>query len=229
MSESDLLLETAVAPKAGKDDRRDAIIAIAREAFAADGYAGTSMSSIAARLGGSKGTLYSYFKSKEELFIAVVQKKCEKIQNLLNAAEMESGGDLRATLTNFGEHFVELILSDESIATFRLATAECARFPEIGRAIYSSGVRQNHDRMAEFLTHAKEQGQLRGDADMNVAAEQFLDLCLTGIHRRRLWNVMAKPTRQEIRTNVANAVMTFMRAFGVEPTITSPMAAVPCS
>jgi len=214
MSETDLI-DVAVAPKSGKDDRRDAIVAIAREAFAADGYAGTSMSSIAARLGGSKGTLYSYFKSKEELFIAVVQKKCEKILGLLNAAEIESVGDLRATLTNFGEHFVELILSDESIATFRLATAECARFPEIGRAIYNSGVRQNHDRMAEFLRHAKEQGQLRGDADMNVAAEQFLDLCLTGLHRKRLWNVIGKPTAKEIRTNVANAVTTFMRAFGV--------------
>jgi AcrR family transcriptional regulator len=213
MSESDFL-DAATAPKAGKDDRRDAIIAIAREAFAADGYAGTSMSSIAARLGGSKGTLYSYFKSKEELFIAVVQRKCQKILGMLNAAEIESGGDLRATLTNFGEHFLELILSDESIATFRLATAECARFPEIGRAIYNSGVRQNFRRMAEFLSHAREQGQLRSDADMEVAAEQFLDLCTAGIHRRRLWNITSAATPGEIRTNVANAVSTFMRAFG---------------
>lgn len=208
------VIESGVALKTGKDDRRDAIVAIAREAFAADGYAGTSMSSIAARLGGSKGTLYSYFKSKEELFIAVVQKKCEKILGMLNAAEIEGGGDLRATLSNFGEHFVELILSDESIATFRLATAECGRFPEIGRAIYNSGVRQNHQRMEEFLAHAKEAGQLRSDADVSVATEQFLDLCLTGIHRRRLWNVMSPPSAREIRTNVANAVTTFMRAFG---------------
>jgi AcrR family transcriptional regulator len=209
------LTESAAAPKAGKDDRRDAIITIAREAFAADGYAGTSMSSIAARLGGSKGTLYTYFKSKEELFIAVVQKKCEKIQGMLNQAEIESGGDLRAMLLNFGEHFGELILSDESIATFRLATAECARFPEIGRTIYQSGVRMTHERVAQFLAHAKEAGQLRSDADVGVAADQFLDLCLTGLHRKRLWNVIGKPTAKEIRTNVANAVTTFMRAFGV--------------
>ncbi|HEX3431488.1 MAG TPA: TetR/AcrR family transcriptional regulator [Rhizomicrobium sp.] len=212
MAETELI-ETA-APKGARDERRDAIIAIGREAFAADGYAGTSMSSIAARLGGSKGTLYSYFKSKEELFIAVVERKCEKIKSLLNTAEIEGGGDLRATLTNFGEHFVELLLSNDSIATFRLATAECARFPEIGRAIYSSGVRQNHQRMAEFLAHAKDAGQLRSDADVTVAAEQFLDLCLTGIHRRRLWNVMGPPTPEEIRTNVAHGVTTFMRAFG---------------
>ena len=208
-------IETGTAgPKAGKDDRRDAIIAIARDAFAADGYAGTSMSSIAARLGGSKGTLYSYFKSKEELFIAVVRKKCEKILGMLNMAEIEGGGDLRATLTNFGEHFVELILSDDSVATFRLATAECGRFPEIGRAIYNSGVQENFRRLAQFLSQAKARGQLREDADVAVAAEQFLDLCLTGLHRKRLWNVIGKPAEQEIRTNVANAVTTFMRAFG---------------
>lgn len=214
MTDSELIETGACAPKTTKDDRRDAIIAIAREAFAVDGYAGTSMSSIAARLGGSKGTLYSYFKSKEELFIAVVQKKCEKILGMLNAAEIESGGDLRATLRHFGEHFVDLILSDDSIATFRLATAECARFPEIGRAIYNSGVQQNHHRMEEFLNQAKEAGQLRGDADVAVAAEHFLDLCLSGLHRKRLWNVIEKPTAQEIRTNVDNAIATFMRAFG---------------
>jgi hypothetical protein len=103
---------------------------------------------------------------------------------------------------------------DESVATFRLATAECARFPEIGRAIYNSGVRQNFRRMAEFLAHVKDAGQLRSDADVNVAAEQFLDLCLAGIHRRRLWNISGVPSGEEIRTNVANAVTTFMRAFG---------------
>ena len=40
------------------------------------GFAATSMSAIATRLGGSKGTLYNYFKSKEELFGAVVSREC---------------------------------------------------------------------------------------------------------------------------------------------------------
>jgi hypothetical protein len=47
-----------------------------------------------------------------------------------------------------------------------------------------------------------------------VAAEHFLDLCTAGIHRRRLWNISGTPTPKEIRTNIANAVSTFMRAFG---------------
>lgn len=199
--------------RGGRDEKRDAILRIALGAFLADGYAGTSMSSVAAKVGGSKATLYNYFKSKEELFAAVVQRKCQQIQHLLNQAEIESGGDLKATLTNFGEHFVELILSDESIATFRLVTAEAARVPEIGQALYNSGVRESQRRLAEFLEHAKEAGQLRRDVDVSVAGEQFSDLCLSGLHRRRLWNVMPYPAHDEIRTNVARAIDTFMRAF----------------
>ena len=68
--------------------------------------------------------------------------------------------------------------------------------------------------MAELLEHAKEAGQFRSDADVSVAAEQFTELCLAGIHRRRILNVTPCPTREEIRANVANAVSTFMRAYG---------------
>ncbi|HEX4078797.1 MAG TPA: TetR/AcrR family transcriptional regulator [Rhizomicrobium sp.] len=202
-------------PKGARDEKREAIVRTALEAFLAEGYAETSMSSVAAKVGGSKATLYNYFKSKEELFAAVVERKCEQIRKLLNEAEIEGGGDLKATLTNFGEHFVALLLSDDSIGTFRLATAEAARFPEIGRAIYNSGVRQNQHRVTELLEHARDAGRLRSDADVTCAAEQFLDLCLTGLHRRRLWNVTPCPSREEIRANVERAVTTFMRAFAV--------------
>ena len=47
-----------------RDARRQAILDIARESFVTDGFAATSMSAIAVRLGGSKGTLYNYFRSK---------------------------------------------------------------------------------------------------------------------------------------------------------------------
>ena len=45
------------------------IIAVAREHFFEKGFEGASMSAIAAQLGGSKRTLWSYFPSKEELFV----------------------------------------------------------------------------------------------------------------------------------------------------------------
>jgi AcrR family transcriptional regulator len=207
-------LEPLQPAKTAKDERREAIVAIAHETFIANGYSGTSMSAIAARVGGSKGTLYNYFKSKEELFVAVIERKCAQILGMMNEAEIKSGGDLRKTLTDFGEHFIELVLSDDSIATFKLAVSESDRFPEVGQAIYNSGISQNLGHVTGFLRHAQELGQLRSDADVAVAAEQFLELCLTMLHRKRLLNVVQAPSPAVIRANVANAVSTFMRAFG---------------
>ena len=53
--------------------RRKAILATAREMFLDQGYKPVSMSAIAARLGGSKTTLWSYFPSKPVLFMAVAE------------------------------------------------------------------------------------------------------------------------------------------------------------
>ena len=47
-----------VIAKPQRDSRREIILSIAREVFMEEGYAAASMSTIAARLGGSKGTLY---------------------------------------------------------------------------------------------------------------------------------------------------------------------------
>src|SRR5262245_35792992 len=67
---------TAAATKSRSDERREGILQVAGEVFLETGYAAASMSTIAARLGGSKGTLYSYFTSKSELFAAVMTDAC---------------------------------------------------------------------------------------------------------------------------------------------------------
>src|SRR3546814_7944549 len=52
--------------------RPKAFVGGARKWLLANGYAGTTMSSIASAVGGSKTTLWTYFPSKEALFEAVV-------------------------------------------------------------------------------------------------------------------------------------------------------------
>ena len=54
------------------EEKREEIIRIAAELFQENGFERTSMSTISERLGGSKATLYGYFKSKEDLLLAVV-------------------------------------------------------------------------------------------------------------------------------------------------------------
>jgi AcrR family transcriptional regulator len=52
--------------------RRDDILQAAGIAFRERGFAGTTMAAVSERMGGSKATLYRYFKSKEVLFIAAM-------------------------------------------------------------------------------------------------------------------------------------------------------------
>jgi TetR/AcrR family transcriptional regulator, mexJK operon transcriptional repressor len=205
-------METPVITKPGRDDRRAAIVDIAHAAFLADGYASTSMSTIAARVGGSKATLYNYFSSKEELFAAVVCKKSEQLQVLLHNAQVE-GGDFRSAMQNFGERFLALLLRDESIATYRLVVAECARFPELGRTLYETGMKQGRGKLAEYFRQMIAAGELR-DCDAVLMANYFFDLCMSGIHHRRLWNVEGDPTPEEIHAQVARAIAIVLAAFG---------------
>ena len=206
------MLEQANPTKAGKDERRDAIVAVAKEVFAVNGYAGTSMSHVAARVGGSKATLYSYFKSKEELFAAVVEEMRKDRQ------AVERCADRQRRRSKSGDHpfrgALRRAYSERRVGrNFPVGHSRGRAFPEIGQTIYNSGIRQNQRRIADFLEQAKDAGQLRSDTDVLSAAEQFTDLCLSGIHRRCLWNVPPPPGDDEIRANVARAVETFMRAY----------------
>jgi AcrR family transcriptional regulator len=199
--------------KPGRDDRRDAILGIAREVFKEEGYAAASMSAIAARVGGSKGTLYNYFRSKSDLFGAVVQNDCERSQASLIGLT-SNDDDVSKRLTTLGKAFLGLILSDEVIAFHRMVVAESARFPEIGEAHYRAGPCRGRDMLASIFTKAQIEGQLN-IPDPVRAAEQIADLMLSGLYRRRLWNVGPKPTDAEIEANVEAAVSLFMAAYRV--------------
>src|ERR1700722_18233744 len=91
-----------------RDQRREHIINVAREIFFEQGYSAASMSRIAARLGGSKGTLYNYFKSKEELFEAQVRDMCSYAADRILEPTVEGApieGAPVETLTRLGEEY----------------------------------------------------------------------------------------------------------------------------
>lgn len=195
-----------------RDERRDGILDVARECFLAEGYAATSMSTIAARLGGSKGTLYNYFKSKEELFEAVMQRQCGALaETLFDVAH--DGDSPRERLEHFGQSFLKLLLTPESRGIHRLVVAENERFPEIGRMFYDLGPRVVLMKIGDYLADLMAQDLLRR-ADPFVAAQQFKDLAISGVLQPRIWGVItSEMTDTEIDAQVTYAVDTFLRAY----------------
>jgi AcrR family transcriptional regulator len=200
------------ASKPGKDDRRSAILEIARAAFLQDGYSGTSMSQIAARVGGSKATLYNYFPSKKELFLAVADAMCtEKLISLFDVGEMTGG--IRKALADFIRRFLPMLLAEDVVAFYRLVVAESGRFPEIGRELYEIGPSRGIKRMAEYFERAMETGEIR-KIDTVAAAEQFLDLCAGPLNRKQLWNVDVDMSSERLEMHIERIVTTFLAAYG---------------
>lgn len=202
-------------PRPSRDEKRETILKIAYEAFLADGYAATSMSSIAAKVGGSKATLYNYFPSKQDLFVAVIDEKCQEVQALLIDLELDPA-DFRTALIHMGEGLLRMVLSDSRIATFRLITAETGRFPELGQAFYQSGPLQSQQRLSRFFERAIADGKLT-PGDTFAMAGRFFSLVKGELHHRRLWGVMAYPDNAEIEAHVDEAVRIFLEAYGTEP------------
>ena len=198
-------------PKTRRDQRREAILDVARTVFSEEGYASASMSAIAARLGGSKGTLYNYFKNKAELFEAFVRDYCEQHADYVFGVPLV-GQDVREVLTGVGERFLHLILSDESTCFYRLIVAEAQHNPAVGRALYDSGYRIAIERLAEYLEHARAEGLIAAD-DCKRAADDFLALC-QGLQWKRVLSVACDLSDAEIRAEAARLAETFVRAYG---------------
>lgn len=202
-------------PKASatRDLRREAILDAARDAFLEEGYAATSMSTIAARVGGSKATLYTYFKSKEELFDAYVRRHCAWHKVEIFSLATEDGENIETALTRLGRSFLRTVMSDYNLRHFRMITAEAERSPEVGRAFYEAGPASGSKLLAGLLKEAHDKGQLRLE-DPVAAAHHFLALVQSRMLKARLCAVMGEPSESEIAAEVAAGVRVFMAAYG---------------
>jgi len=207
-------MKQEIRPRLDRDARREAILDVAGDVFLEEGFAAASMSAIATRLGGSKGTLYNYYRSKEDLFEAYVCRHCIWLQEELFDFLVE-GSEVRAALTAFGVTLLSHVLSDFNLRNFRVITAEAERAQGIGKTFYEAGPLSGVKRLAIYLAGAAREGRLRME-DPLVAAHQFVGLCQNRMFKARMCGVMDEPTPEEIEQEVAAAVHTFMAAFGAD-------------
>jgi len=185
---------------------RERLLAAACEAFREEGYQ-VSIDRIAARAQVARQTLYNHFHSKEALFGEVVR---HSIQSVL--VTLDGDGDVRATLLAFGDAYRTRLLSPEGLAIFRTMVAEAPRFPELAKQFFRQGPHTTRKRLAKYLAHAMEAGELRKD-DPDFAAE-MLTAALIDLDRLRglinLQTDLLKPTK------TAQVVDCFLRAFAPE-------------
>lgn len=199
---------------AGQDPaKRSQILEGAQSVFLRMGFDAASMNDITREAGVSKGTIYVYFNSKEDLFVAL----CEHYRHTMFSAligKLDNGFSNREELTEFGIALVTLITSSTAIRAQRIVLGVSERKPELSARFYDRGPKRSLVAMAEYLEKMIENGVLE-PFEVDRVAYQLSDLFLAGLYRPRLFGVIAEePTEEAIRKNVETAVDFFFRAYG---------------
>ena len=209
-----MALDATPADLSRSDARRRGILDVAREVFLARGYAATSMSEIAAKVGGSKATLYNYFRSKEELFSAVIAETCRGLASTYfdPLAPIGEGKPVRESLVDLGVSLMEFLQTPEIVAMHRLVSGEVGRFPEIGPIFFTAGPEVGIRRFTAYFEQAIADGRFPpGDAE--VLGQRLKDLVMSDLYLRLQWGVLDHIGADALREHVAQSVQIFLAAF----------------
>ena len=191
--------------------RRKAFVDAARELVFANGYAGTTMSSIASKVGGSKTTLWTYFPSKEDLFAAVVDDIVAQYGDAL-AIELPLDEPVPDVLRTFGNLLMTKLTATPILSLFRLVVGEAERFPHLAETFYDRGPRRGKARASDWVGEKMVRGELRMGDPMR-AVQQFTGLCQSGLYQFAMLNLPESRDLARLRDDVDVAVDTFYRAW----------------
>jgi AcrR family transcriptional regulator len=199
---------------AGADDesaKRRQIIDGARAIFLAQGFDAASMNDIARAAGVSKGTLYVYFKHKEELFEAIVEQECDaQAEGIFDFDANDH--DVEAVLTRLGAAYVKFLCRPEKASAIRTVIAIADRMPEVGRKFYETGPARGMSQLADYLTSQIEAGVLAID-DVEIAAVQLMECYQANLFKPMVFNFAPAPSAQQIERVVRVAVKMFLAAY----------------
>lgn len=194
-------------PDPAKDE---AILAAARDLFVDKGYS-VSIDEIAERAGVVKQTVYARFKSKEDLFGAVIRAVADELVAPLSAPD--SGRSVRDRLTAIGEQYQRVILEPKRIRMARLMIAEATSFPALARRYFESGPSYVCGRLSDYLARATERGELTIE-DPTLAASQFLGLLKGVNHLGALLGVENAENDLQRKRRLAAAIDAFLKLYG---------------
>jgi AcrR family transcriptional regulator len=144
-----------------KDARPNEIAAAALDAFAEKGFAATRLEDVAKRAGVSKGTLYLYFKDKEDLFKAVIQLALVPNIALAEKRLAASQGTTEELLTHVVGTFIGTVGGTKLGVIPKLIIAEAHNFPEITKFYVDEVISRGLKIVATILQRGIERGEIR--------------------------------------------------------------------
>lgn len=189
--------------------KRQAIMNAAINSFFSNGFAETSIESIAREANVSKITVYNHFRNKRNLLAEAIFYECDKLRSS-EAFVTPEEGSLIDRLVETGKQIVKFFSCSEMIQFERRIAAETDIDPSLGDAFLKAGPHRIRDLVAELFVKLDIAGELTIKRP-DIAAEQFVSLCKgLGDVERRFGQVI--DPAQDIQ-RIEASVGTFLRAF----------------
>ena len=144
-----------------KEARPGELLEAALDLFVAKGFAATRVEEVAAKAGVSKGTLFLYFKSKEELFEAVVR---ENIGNQINEgmAQIDSFPGSSTEMLRFAMfEWWNRVGSTKASGISKLVMSEASNFPALANFYHETVIKPGRQLIRAILQRGIDRGEFR--------------------------------------------------------------------
>ncbi len=168
-----------------KKDRPQEITEAAFLAFAEKGYAATRVEEVARRAGVSKGLLYLYFKTKEELFKAVIKsvviRRVDALITTLENTELSSEEFLRGPLLEF----MKSVPGSPVSVVIRLLISEGNRHPDLVDYYWENVVSKGLAAISRFIERGVQRGEFRA-----TAVSELPQLLLAPVMLSVIWRLL---------------------------------------
>ena len=147
-----------------KDDRPAEITEAALAAFAEKGYAATRVDDVAKRAGVSKGLLYLYFKTKEELFKAVIRSfvapKVQELSVIVDESDLSAEEFIRGPFLSM----IKTIPDSPVRVIVRLMFSEGSKHPDLVEFYWENVVTHALEMMRKLIRRGVAAGEFRKSA-----------------------------------------------------------------
>lgn len=144
--------------------RPDELVAAALAVFGERGFRATTLEEVAARAGVSKGTVYLYFASKDDLFRAVVESQVITLIAGGEAMAKAHAGSAAALLEKVVRRMWEAMSRTSMVCLARLVQAELTQFPEVKRFYFEQVIQRHRRLLRTIAARGVRSGEFRPDA-----------------------------------------------------------------
>ena len=176
-----------------KADRPGEIVDAALAVFAEKGFAAARLDEIAARAGVSKGALYLYFETKEEIFRAVVEQAIAPNILAIRAMIAAHPGPFPDLLRLFGSRLLTLAETLPIGGVIKMVIAEAGNFPTVAKVWHDELVAHAIGAMTDAISAAQARGEIRAGEPRLFALQLIAPMLVGVIWRETFVPVGAEP------------------------------------